>query len=348
MTKNVLGGDIPVRGAGDDIEPNDANETALWGDGSDGSYTSGDNLDSGVVYNFTDLTLNSGDTLTRASGDEELPIIIRVQGDVTIDGTIDLRGDGKNGGGGASGIMAGRGSGPSMHFDWIDINDFDDEVDNENVGVRNLPSNYIYRPMGGFGGYGADNTGNSGFTSPGDGGNSPPNYIQNAPVFKLIQDPQLLLPGAGGGGGGAGDDSDSSSEGEGGAGGGGGASMTSNGAGGNDGGDGFDSAASTGSGGNGGSGGGSILILCGGDLTINGTVDVRGEDGTDGQDAEAAGGGGGGGAGGQALLMYQGSLTDNGTKLAAGGSGGSGGSGSQGNGGSGGSGGSGRIQVVTT
>lgn len=70
-----------------------------FGDGSDGALnvSSGTtNLDGERVYDFTSVTISSGATLS--TNDQNKPIIIRSQGDVTIEGTIDLDGKGGRGG----------------------------------------------------------------------------------------------------------------------------------------------------------------------------------------------------------------------------------------------------------
>lgn len=72
----------------------------------------------------------------------------------------------------------------------------------------------------------------------------------------------------------------------------------------------------------GGRGGGAILVKCRGDLDFTGTIDVSGEDGQDGYASNEASGAGGGAAG-MAILVYNGSLVNNtGTINSAGGAGG--------------------------
>lgn len=95
MPKNVINGAF-VTSDGEVPSAAEWNSLGIFGDGSDGSYTSGDNLTPGKVYNFTTFTLNSGDTLTSTTSSNE-PLVILVQGDVDISGTIDLRGK-SNGG----------------------------------------------------------------------------------------------------------------------------------------------------------------------------------------------------------------------------------------------------------
>lgn len=67
-----------------------------FGDGSDGIFlqTTGTiNLTQGVVYQYSSFTLGQDATLS-ASSTSLAPMIIKVQGDCTINGTIDLKGKG--------------------------------------------------------------------------------------------------------------------------------------------------------------------------------------------------------------------------------------------------------------
>lgn len=82
-------------------------------------------------------------------------------------------------------------------------------------------------------------------------------------------------------------------------------------------------------GGNGGNGGAGLILEVRGNLTFSGTtIDIRGNDGTDGLDGEAgpnlyAGGGGGGGGGGMCVIMYSGTVSGSPTVQSTGGTGGS-------------------------
>jgi hypothetical protein len=70
-----------------------------FGDGSDGelNLTSGTtNLSGNRVYNYTSVNIDAGATLSTT--DQNKPIIILSQEDVTIEGTINLNGKGGNGG----------------------------------------------------------------------------------------------------------------------------------------------------------------------------------------------------------------------------------------------------------
>ena len=91
------------------------------------------------------------------------------------------------------------------------------------------------------------------------------------------------------------------------------------------------SSSSGGNGGAGGAGGGTVVLISRGNMTLGNsfTIDVSGADGSDGQDHTSTngggGGGGGGGAGGTIIACYNGTLSDNATKILNGGAGGAGG-----------------------
>lgn len=93
MPKNIFNGGF-VTSDGEAPSAARWNSLGIFGDGSDGSYTSGNNLTPGKVYNFTDFVLNSGDTLSSTASNSGEPIIIKVQGDVDISGSIALKGQG--------------------------------------------------------------------------------------------------------------------------------------------------------------------------------------------------------------------------------------------------------------
>ena len=76
--------------------------------------------------------------------------------------------------------------------------------------------------------------------------------------------------------------------------------------------------------GGGGGSGGSISFNAGNNLTVAGTIDVRGGNGQAGVSNTAGASGGGGGGGGTIILQRGGSLTDSSTKLLNGGTGGAG------------------------
>ncbi|MHA1868739.1 MAG: hypothetical protein ACTSXD_11905 [Candidatus Heimdallarchaeaceae archaeon] len=89
-------GEFP-KSNGDVLYASEVNRFAGFGDGSDGAFneTSGTiNLTQGTVYQYTSFNLGASATLS-ASSTSDKPIIILVQGDCTIDGTIDLKGKGQ-------------------------------------------------------------------------------------------------------------------------------------------------------------------------------------------------------------------------------------------------------------
>ena len=100
-------------------------------------------------------------------------------------------------------------------------------------------------------------------------------------------------------------------------------------------------------GGDGGDGGGAIFF-CAPSIEINGTINVEGTDGGDGQFSAVGGGGGGGGGSGGLLTLIGESITDNSTFLASGGLGGAGGigDGDSGGGGDGGDGAPGEKIII--
>ena len=336
MTYNVFQGNA-LHENGTVADADEVNKHGLFGDGSDGSYTSGNNLTPGKVYNFTDFTLNSGDTLSSTATNSGEPIIVKVQGDVTIEGTIDLQAKGFSRGEGYNQLRA--------YFETLDT---DGGIENEFLvgpGFGNWTSYRRHVLL-------AEMTrGTNGMIDSRE-------KRRNAGIGALKYNKHEWLnsstgvfkinSGTSGGDGSSGFGSSGSSAG--GSGGGGGCSYDANG---NNGSRGVRTSSihynDDASGGSGGAGGGSMLIFCGSDFTFadTATIDIRGEDGQDGQDGVdeddnvGAGGGGGGGAG-MFWSIYQGNIVDDGTKLSAGGSGGSGGSGTE-NGGSGGSGANGTI-----
>lgn len=78
-------------------DADDANWVAGFGDGSDGAFSqtgaSTTNLTQGTIYQYTSFNLGAAHTIS-ASSTSDKPIIILVQGDCTIDGTINLSGKG--------------------------------------------------------------------------------------------------------------------------------------------------------------------------------------------------------------------------------------------------------------
>lgn len=344
MPRDVFSGAV-TKDDGQVLTGDELTDMGLFGDGSDGSYTSGNNLQAGTVYNFTDLTLSSGDTLTVSSTPQEKPIVVKVKGNCTIDGTIDLKGVGFSGGSGgydSNGRTSegNAGTAPEISSESVRVGRGEWET-----GTYEQPyEGYEVPPMAGAPGITVRET-EGDYARSGFGGSlfDQRNMNTNFPRYgnihykdrfnldakRLPNVIKYVSPGASGGGGSGGGDEGDNDQVDGGAGGGGGASIASKGFDGNT--NEVDIGSNSlsggfGAGGAGGDSGGAIIFIVGGDLSISGTIDVRGNDGEDGEDADSsAGGGGGGGAGGTAWLLYNGSLTDNATKNASGGSGGAGG-----------------------
>lgn len=275
---------------GDILYASEVNRFAGFGDGTDGAFNetsaSTTNLTQGTIYQYTSFNLGEDHTIS-ASTTSQYPIIILVQGDCTIDGTIDLSGKGATTSyQDISASSSGNQSYAGMAVATIGKNGQTDDAESGGLGGRKGLISW--------------------------------NFQNNINGF--------IINGTKGG---------SSSVGgtHGSAGGGGGASSDNNGVTGGTG-------TTTGSGDvkSGGNGGCTLLIICGGDLIFgaSSSIDVSGEDGTDGV-ANDDGGGGGGGSG-DILIFYGGSKTDNGvTTDVTGGSRGTA-SGSGGNGGNGGAG----------
>ena len=81
---------------GDVLYASEVNSFNGFGDGSDGAFdeTSGTtNLTQGTIYQYSSFNLDTSATLS-ASSTSQNPIIILVQGNVVINGTIDLSGKG--------------------------------------------------------------------------------------------------------------------------------------------------------------------------------------------------------------------------------------------------------------
>lgn len=325
-----------------------------FGNGSDGVFNSTGNVTlpiatadaSSVIKQYTSFTLNAGHTLTvnkRCRG-----LFIFCQGNVTINGTIDMNGKsacvlkenslqrilqvpvgvyvlevpaGSAGGGGGRG---GRGYG-------------DGGV--QSTGGAGTPGMWFGGGAGGAGGGGgggADNSNNNG----GNGGNAGTSLIESAiGAGGTGGDTDAENGGTGGnlsGGGGAAGNWSSYSGGGGGGGGGfnpGGGGLSSTGG-------------QPGVAGTAGTpyGGGLIVIISGGSITIGATGVVsangggggRGGDGGRGGEHGGGGGGGqGGGGGGVAVFAYRGTFSNSGSVTVNGGMGGIKGKGGAGNDGQG-------------
>ena len=87
---------------GDVLYASEVNYLLGFGDATDGAYSDSGNLVQGTVYQYSTFSLTGGNTLSTTSTSGK-PIIIYVQSNCTIAGTIDLNGKGyDNGTGGAA------------------------------------------------------------------------------------------------------------------------------------------------------------------------------------------------------------------------------------------------------
>lgn len=319
-----------------------------YGDKSDGAFDSAGNTtlpvpvedESIIVKQYTSFKLNAGHTYTvnkRCKG-----LIIKVAGDVHVDGTIDMTDKSANiassdgtlvlnltpfaavlPSGGSSGA-GGKGATTS----------FSNPTLGNNAGIGGLGADGLWfgGACGGGGGGGfcfnvstlSGKGGNGGDSNPGSSGG-----LGGAKGVQSNPNGGLGAYGAGGGGGasasapaatgGAG----GSSINGGGAGGGGGASYSYNGA---------DGAAGINW------GGGLLIIIAAGDITIGSSGVIRANGGNGGNggaagayvqyaDSGTGGGGGGGGGGGIVMIAHKGVFINNGSIQVNGGAGGTGGAG---------------------
>lgn len=170
------------------------------GDGSDGAYSSSGNfsLTKGKTYQYTNFTINSGDTMTAAAGvSGAYTIIVKCTGNLIINGTIDLSGAGETGtaqsdnstpnnttgivgffspaegggytGGGAGGVRAGGGGAGASPMNGSDASDAGGSY-GEGSGIISCPSFLIAIPGGAGAGGGSSTNGTGG--QGGDGGGS--------------------------------------------------------------------------------------------------------------------------------------------------------------------------------
>jgi len=243
-----------------------------YGRGSDGSQTYSSNTTINGTFQFTDMTIEAGTTVSVNNW-----VFIAATNSITINGTLEADGQGASGGSGGDG-----------------------NASNNIISAGDSGSNGTILPLqnGGAGGTDAD-AGNGG--DGGSGDTSTVTYMDELPfdatVIHDLDGVQTCGAGGGGGGGGVVDTnltkrngSDGSAPGGGGS---GGVSDESN-----------DAADAT-DGGDGGDGGG-LIILMAPDITIDGTVSAQGTNGASsndvgGGDQGATGGGGGGGSGGLVL-----------------------------------------------
>lgn len=293
---------IVRRTSGGSIE----NSTLFGGDSSDGakSITSSEDIDASsanyVIKNYTSFTLDVGQTLGLINKAIAGTILhLKVLGDCTINGTIDLAGDGGNGGAQA-GVGVGGAGGTSGFGNW------------EATGGLGGSMSSDANPYGSGGGGGAhQNGGTDGQIGTGTaaafgvGGTALPWFDTYVTQYRKA------VFGACAGGGAAGINAKNSG--------------TPNG--------------NTGGAGGAGGGCLILEVTGDLTFGASSTIDVSGVNGDDGTTSgSTAGGGGGGGGGGQIYILYNGTLTDSGlTTDVTAGAGGSGPS-SAGDGGAGGAG----------
>ena len=243
-------------------------------------------LEAGKVYKFKSFN-QTGGTLT-VDGASDSPLVIIVDGNCVIDGTIDLSGLGYP----ATAQRYGDKSTGYTGGDW----DVDYSTSGKGAG------------LGGVGGNKDTNVGGT--------GGAVQVYVafSDVPSATNLFYRNNITAGAGGGSGGCGEEQEDISS------------------------------PQYGSGGFGGAGGGALIIICKGNLTVSGTINLSGQNGGNGganYGNHSGGGGGGAGAGGSCVLMRTGTYSETGTITLTGGTGGSGFGGGQGRGGGGGAGGSG-------
>lgn len=272
------------------------------GNGLDGDLhvtTGTTTLSTYKTYQYNDLTIDAGTTLAFDSNFQNKLVRIKVAGDLTLNGKINLQGLGGAGANGGNGDASGDGYTNVAGVNGSDSDDIFDALSHYGAG-------------GAVGGNGAVSTEGSALTLTGVG------------KLYLQQESKLLwvVPGAGGGGG-AGGRADTAN---------GGGALGAAGTGGTVGvpptvgADGGSSSAVGGGGGGGGSGagGGALLIEVKGNVTFGSTsrIDVSGQAGANGGVGGAdtgdnsldgaGGGGGGGGSGGMFYIIYNGTQTDGG------------------------------------
>jgi len=153
------------------------------GDGSDGALTVSSNTTLNPTYqvfNYTTLTINSGFTLDYGANFQNAVVVIHVQGDCTINGTLDLSGLGSAAGTGGAGTTDGT----------------------SNNGTSGSDNSSILDTLNHFG---TGGTGGDAASVPGVGGVI--YEVSGVKVFYARQDNHVIfvVPGAGGGGGGSGD-----------------------------------------------------------------------------------------------------------------------------------------------
>lgn len=273
------------------------NLAKLFGDGSDGvkAIAASEDLAPTSPFNYTTFSLDVGQTLGLSSANR--PLRILVTGDVTINGTIDLDGDGGPGGAGSPTNTAGNG-----------------EDGTAGTAGQSIATAVFVTGGGGAGGGGVQSGGAGGG---GGGGGSGASIITAGTAGSAGS---TVASGTGGTAGSAGTKLDanllamigSMLDGAicGGGGGGGGSG-------------GKGSSANGGAGGNGGNGGGCMLMFVGGSLSFGASSVLTADatSGTNGTNAPGtgggAGGGGGGGSGGSMVILVAGSITNGGVTAGA-------------------------------
>lgn len=237
----------------------------MYGGGSDGTVSHSTNQTLGGMINASDYTLESGTTVT-----VDGLLVITATGKITVNGTFDAQGAGATGGLGGS-----------------DSNNSNTNAENGGPG-----GDALMQPIG-SGGSGGGGSGNGGRGGHGDDLAGPVNrhdILEIAQGIFTELDKRTEFGAGGGGGGGPGGYQNTSGDGGNGSapGGGGGGARSTN--------------STSGSGGDGGTGGGAVFLIAP-EIEVNGTFDVRGTDGTDGNGNSSTGGGGGGGTGGLVYLL---------------------------------------------
>jgi len=287
--------------------------TKMFGDAGSGAITVSVTrpFNAATQHNFSTFTLNVSTTIGLTASNATL--ILKATGDVTINGTIDLNGDGAAGGAGGTKCTgepcdASNGSsgsaGASLVSGWTGAGGTLGQGGNgSSVGASAIHGG------GGGGGSSVVTDGAAGSTgsnsAAGGAGGTKIDANQLAFIQQLFEG---VVCGAGGAGGGGGSRSA------------GGPANTTDGA-------------------TGGSGGGCSVFYIGGDLTLGASSIIRanGSAGSNAaNDSSGDGGGGGGGAGGSIVIIVGGSITDGGVTLTAtAGAGGTSGSSAGGAGGAG-------------
>lgn len=295
-----------------------AGKSAFGGDGSDGDVTisadtSLDFASANVLEkNYNNLTVNVTKTLSATNVPSTGGVmILKVKGNLTLNGTITMSGKGSSGGiGGTAATGAGPGgSGGDATIPYYTLT--------ANGGIGTNGGGAANGNGGGGGGSGFKNAGSNATAGSGTQGSAGTAgaAITGYNLF-FSQYPKAIFfaigAGASGGAGGA-----------------------------------FNGGTGA-AGGAGGAGGGCLIIQVKGNITFGASsvINVAGVNGTVGASSgDRAGGGGGGGSGGLGLVYYNGTLTDSGvTKTVTAGTGASGGSGGGGN--SGGTGGTGSVGEI--